>query len=63
MAAFRSPPERLLRPAVQAVAARRRMNFPPSRMYRAAVCRELGKPLVIENLPATSKLKSTQVKI
>lgn len=30
-------------------------------MYRAALCKELGKPLVVEQVPAAEKLKASQV--
>ena len=70
MAAFRTVPERLLRPFGRTVSARRRefLAAPNSfigkpRMYRAALCKELGKPLVIEEVPATEKLKASQVRI
>ena len=67
MAALRTPPERLLRPFVRAVSAHGRQTLTPrtqpngKRMYRAAVCKDLGKPLIIEDVPAVEKLKSSQV--
>ena len=30
-------------------------------MFRAAVCKEIAKPLVIENIPAPEKLNESQV--
>jgi len=30
-------------------------------MYRAALCKELGKALEVEEVPATEKLKASQV--
>jgi hypothetical protein len=67
MAAFRCPPERLLRPIAQVITARTTQSLKPAicctsrRMYRAVVCKELGKPLVVEDFPAVERLKSSQV--
>ena len=67
MAAFRTVPERLLRPVARSLSARSGEFLAPNsslskpRMYRAALCKELGKPLVVENIPATEKLKASQV--
>ena len=67
MASFRTVPERLLRPAARSVSAGGRGFLSPRtsigkpRMYRAALCKELGKPLVVQEVPATENLKSTQV--
>lgn len=67
MAAFRTVPERLLRPVARALSARNSEILAPKatlgrpRMYRAALCKELGKPLVVEQVPATEKLKVSQV--
>jgi len=67
MAAFQTVPERLLRPFARTISARSREFLAPSpligkpRMYRAALCKELGKPLVVEEVPATEKLKASQV--
>ena len=50
-----SPPERILRPLLRV--------FKPGsvRSYRAAVCKTLKKPLIVEELPAAPQLKNTQV--
>lgn len=67
MASLRTVPERLLRPAARSVSAGGRAFLSPSmslgkpRMYRAALCKDLGKPLVVQEVPATENLKSTQV--
>jgi len=67
MAAFQTVPERLLRPFARTISARSREFLAPisligkPRMYRAALCKELGKPLVVEEVPATEKLKASQV--
>lgn len=67
MASLRTVPERLLRPAARSVSAGGRGFLSPRtslgkpRMYRAALCKELGKPLVVQEVPATENLKSTQV--
>ena len=50
-----SPPERILRPLLRGVAKT------AVRTYRAAVCQNLGKPLVIQDLPAAKALKNGQV--
>ncbi|KAJ7376390.1 hypothetical protein OS493_034912 [Desmophyllum pertusum] len=69
MAAFWTVPERLLRPIARAMSARNSEFLGPKstlgtpRMYRAAVCKELGKPLVVEQVPATEKLKGSQVRV
>ncbi|XP_078384582.1 quinone oxidoreductase-like protein 2 homolog isoform X2 [Oculina patagonica] len=69
MAAFRTVPERLLRPVARSLSARnseflaQKTTFGAPRMYRAALCKELGKPLVVEQVPATEKLKASQVRI
>lgn len=67
MAAFRTVPERLLRPVARALSARNsefltsKATLGRPRMYRAALCKELGKPLVVEQVPAIEKLKASQV--
>jgi len=67
MAAFRTVPERLLRPVARALSARNseflasKGTLGRPRMYRAALCKELGKPLVIEQVPAAEKLTASQV--
>ncbi|XP_031558901.1 quinone oxidoreductase-like protein 2 homolog [Actinia tenebrosa] len=69
MAAFRCPPERLLRPLARAATARTSQPLMPAlcrtstRMYRAAVCKELGKPLVVEDFPVVQKLRDSQVRV
>ncbi|KAM7429867.1 hypothetical protein ABFA07_019361 [Porites harrisoni] len=69
MASLRTVPERLLRPAARSVSAGGRGFLSPRtslgkpRMYRAALCKELGKPLVVQEVPATENLKSTQVRV
>ncbi|KAK2571543.1 Quinone oxidoreductase-like protein 2-like protein, partial [Acropora cervicornis] len=69
MAAFRTVPERLLRPFGRSVHAKNVYFLSPfseafkPRMYRAAMCKELGKPLVVEDVPATEKLEASQVRI
>ncbi|XP_067025800.1 quinone oxidoreductase-like protein 2 homolog [Acropora muricata] len=69
MAAFRTVPERLLRPFGRSVHAKNVDFLSPfsdafkPRMYRAAMCKELGKPLVVEDVPATEKLEASQVRI
>ena len=52
---IRSPPERILRPLLRGVAKT------AIRTYRAAICQNLGKPLVIQDLPAAKALKNGQV--
>ena len=67
MAAFRTVPERLLRPVARALSARNseflasKAIHGKSRMYHAVLCKELGKPLVVEQVPAVEKLKPSQV--
>ena len=67
MAAFRTVPERLLRPVARMISSRNaeiisvKPTFGKPRMYRAALCKELGKPLVVEQVPAAEKLKASQV--
>ena len=67
MAAFRTVPERLLRPVARSISSRNaeiisvKSTFGKPRMYRAALCKELGKPLVVEQVPAAEKLKASQV--
>ena len=67
MASLRTVPERLLRPAARSLSAggrgflSSRTSLGKPRMYRAALCKELGKPLVVQEVPATENLKSTQV--
>ena len=67
MAAFRTPPERLLRSVVKAFSANGNLYYNPRltpsgrRMFRAAVCKEIGKPLVVETVPAIENLKESQV--
>ena len=67
MAAFRTVPERLLRPVARSISSRNaeiisvKPTFGKPRMYRAALCKELGKPLVVEQVPAAEKLKASQV--
>ena len=67
MAAFRTVPERLLRPVARSMSGRKseflapKSTFGAPRTYRAALCKELGKPLVVEQVPATEKLKDSQV--
>ena len=67
MGAFRTVPERLLRPVARALSARNseflasKATLGKSRMYRAVLCKELGKPLVVEQVPAAEKLKASQV--
>lgn len=67
MAAFRTVPERLLRPFARALSAGNseflasKATLGRPRMYRAALCKELGKPLVVEQVPAIEKLKASQV--
>ncbi|RMX41067.1 hypothetical protein pdam_00003306 [Pocillopora damicornis] len=69
MAAFRTVPERLLRPVARSISSRNaeiisvKPTFGKPRMYRAALCKELGKPLVVEQIPAAEKLKASQVRI
>ncbi|XP_020611230.1 quinone oxidoreductase-like protein 2 homolog [Orbicella faveolata] len=69
MAAFRTVPERLLRPVARALSARNsdflasKATLGRPRMYRAALCKELGKPLVVEQVPAVEKLKASQVRV
>lgn len=69
MAAFRTVPERLLRPVARSISSRNaeiisvKPTFGKPRMYRAALCKELGKPLVVEQVPAAEKLKSSQVRV
>lgn len=69
MAAFWTVPERLLRPVARSISSRNaeiisvKPTFGKPRMYRAALCKELGKPLVVEQVPAAEKLKASQVRI
>ena len=68
MAAFRTVPERLLRPFARTVSARNREFLAPCssiakpRMYRAALCKELGNPLVVEEVPSAEKLGASEVR-
>jgi hypothetical protein len=48
------PPERILRPLYRGASG-------STRSYRAAVCKTLKKPLVVESLPAVQELKNSQV--
>ncbi|XP_068758853.1 quinone oxidoreductase-like protein 2 homolog [Montipora capricornis] len=69
MAVFRTVPERLLRPFGRSVSAKSLEFLAPcsdavkTRMYRAAMCKELGKPLVVGEVPATERLEASQVRI
>ena len=51
-----SPPERILRPLYRGVRS-------GIRSYRAAVCKTLKKPLIVEEMPAVQQLKNTQVSV
>ena len=51
-----SPPERILRPLYRGVRS-------GMRSYRAAVCKTLKKPLVLEEMPSVQHLKNTQVSL
>ncbi|EDO48177.1 predicted protein [Nematostella vectensis] len=69
MAAFQCPPERVLRPLARAISAsqRRRQTYekwPTGRKsYRAVMCNELGKPLVVEDKFSTENLGTSQVRV
>jgi hypothetical protein len=49
-----SPPERILRPLFRAAKG-------SVRSYRAAVCKTLKKPLIVDEMPAVQQLKNSQV--
>lgn len=51
-----SPPERILRPLFRAAKG-------SVRSYRAAVCKTLKKPLIVDEMPAVQQLKNSQVRI
>ena len=51
---IRRPPERILRPLYRKASGN-------VRSYRAAVCKTLKKPLIVESLPAVKELKNSQV--
>ena len=48
------PPERILRSLYRGVSDN-------VRSYRAAVCKTLKKPLIVENMPGVQQLKNSQV--
>lgn len=52
-----SPPEHILRPLFHGIRGQ------GGRSYRAAVCKTLKQPLIVEELPAVQQLNSSQVRI